>query len=451
MKDKQNSQVFKRRRKFLLMIPLLALPFLVMFFWSLGGGKPDPSDKKNEIVTPGLNMKLPGAHLKDDKGLDKMSFYAEADKDSLKLLEKIKGDPYFKKLRFGDSASSDSLTAEAMANRFTIGGSNKTGEFGKVGGISLNAHSDSNEIKVYQRLEALKKAINSPGNSPPSQSYSSQSRSFSNANSVQTAEDNVEKLEKMMHLANQSGRQEDPQISKLNSMLDKIISIQHPDMMQDSIREKSIRNKGQVFPVDMQNTKTDISIFGSKTITRPPLLRSDSTNPSVPGDNGFLSIEGDQDLYWQQNSIEAAVAETQTVVNGSTIKLRLLDKIFISGAEIPKGTFIFGTVNLSNERLKVAISSIGYRNSVFQVNLEVFDKSGMNGIYIPGAITRDVSKQSADEAIGGLSLTSIDPSITAQAASAGIQAAKSLLSKKIKLVRVTVKGNYEILLKNGGQ
>jgi conjugative transposon TraM protein len=450
MKDKQNSQVFKRRRKFMLMIPLLAVPFLVMFFWSLGGGKPDPLDKKNEIVAPGLNMKLPGAHLKDDKGLDKMSFYAEADKDSLKLLEKIKGDPYFKKLGFGSSTNSDSLTAEAMANRFTTGNSNQTAEFGKVGGISLNAHSDSNEIKVYQRLEALKKVMNSPGNSPSSPSYVNQSRGLSNANSVQTAEDNVEKLEKMMHLAQQSGQKDDPQVSKLNSMLDKIISIQHPDIMQDSLREKSIRSKGQVFPVDMQNTKADISIFGSKAVTRPPLVRSDSTNPSVPGDNGFLSIESDQEQRWQQNSIEAAVAETQTVVNGSTIKLRLLDKIFISGVEIPEGTFIFGTVNLSNERLKVAISSIGYRNSIFPVNLEVFDRSGMSGIYIPGAITRDVSKQSADEAISGLSLTSLDPSITAQATSAGIQAAKSLLSKKIKLVRVTVKGNYEILLKNGG-
>jgi hypothetical protein len=35
-----------------------------------------------------------------------------------------------------------------------------------------------------------------------------------------------------------------------------------------------------------------------------------------------------------------------------------------------------------------------------------------------------------------------------QAANAGIQAAKSLISKKVKLVKVTVKAGYKILLKD---
>jgi len=35
-----------------------------------------------------------------------------------------------------------------------------------------------------------------------------------------------------------------------------------------------------------------------------------------------------------------------------------------------------------------------------------------------------------------------------QAASAGVQAVKTILSKKIKLVKVTVKAGYKILLKD---
>lgn len=82
------------------------------------------------------------------------------------------------------------------------------------------------------------------------------------------------------------------------------------------------------------------------------------------------------------------------------------------------------------------------------VALSVYDMDGMAGIYIPGAITRDVAKQSTDNALQSVALNSLDPSIGAQAASAGIETAKTLISKKVKLVRVTVKAGYQILLKD---
>ena len=76
---------------------------------------------------------------------------------------------------------------------------------------------------------------------------------------------------------------------------------------------------------------------------------------------------------------------------------------------------------------------------------------GLIGIHIPGSINRDVSKESANEAITGVGMTTLDPSLAAQATSAGIQAAKSLLSKKVKLVKVTVKAGYSVLLKDNNQ
>jgi len=41
---------------------------------------------------------------------------------------------------------------------------------------------------------------------------------------------------------------------------------------------------------------------------------------------------------------------------------------------------------------------------------------------------------------------SLDPSIGQQAASVGIEAAKGLFSKKAKLIKVTVKAGYKVLL-----
>jgi hypothetical protein len=73
---------------------------------------------------------------------------------------------------------------------------------------------------------------------------------------------------------------------------------------------------------------------------------------------------------------------------------------------------------------------------------------GLPGIHIPGAITRDVAKESADQGISTMGLNALDPSLSGQAATAGIEAAKALISRKIKLVRVSVKAGYQVLLKN---
>jgi hypothetical protein len=47
-----------------------------------------------------------------------------------------------------------------------------------------------------------------------------------------------------------------------------------------------------------------------------------------------------------------------------------------------------------------------------------------------------------------MDMTSLDPSLKAQATAAGIGTLKNLLSKKVKLTRVMVKAGYKLLLKN---
>jgi len=76
---------------------------------------------------------------------------------------------------------------------------------------------------------------------------------------------------------------------------------------------------------------------------------------------------------------------------------------------------------------------------------------GLPGIYIPGAISRDVAKQGVNDGLSMMDMTSIDPSLKAQATAAGIGTLKSLLSKKVKLTRVMVKAGYKLLLKNKNQ
>ena len=131
--------------------------------------------------------------------------------------------------------------------------------------------------------------------------------------------------------------------------------------------------------------------------------------------------------------------------------MRLLNDIYINGVLIPKENFVFGTAALNGERLGITINSIRYKTSLLPVELSVFDMDGLNGIYIPGAIARDVAKQSTDRAVQDVGFTSLNPSVGVQAASAGIEAAKTLFSKKIKLIKVTVKAGYHVLLRDEKQ
>ena len=116
---------------------------------------------------------------------------------------------------------------------------------------------------------------------------------------------------------------------------------------------------------------------------------------------------------------------------------------------VPAGTPVFGVGTMEGERLKIHIPSIRFQDDLLPVSLDVYDMDGLVGIYVPGSINREVSKASAENALqstGGVS--GFDMSLKTQAAAAGIGAAKSLLSKKVKQIRVTITAGYKVLLRD---
>jgi conjugative transposon TraM protein len=164
--------------------------------------------------------------------------------------------------------------------------------------------------------------------------------------------------------------------------------------------------------------------------------------------NGFYSTEDNINNSAFQNTIAAQVHTTQTLVSGGIVKLRLLSDIYINGHLISKNQFVYGVASLSGERLLIDVKTIRSANNIYPVQLKVYDMDGMEGIYVPGAITTDAVKQSADQTIQTLGINSISNSLSVQAASAGIEALKNMVSKKVKLIKVTVKAGYKVLLMN---
>lgn len=430
MTKKTRSLPSVKKRNILLIAPLLAVPFITILFWLLGGGKMQNA-RAQTVEKAGFNRALPKPMLQDDDPLNKMSYYDQATQDATKMEERMKKDPnYLRYALLGDSMGSASDRNRGSENLRI-----------KSSGLNTDTYPDSNEEKVYQRLETLQRIVTAPRTAvrQPRDFAQFESRSSAGIDSKE-----VDRLEQMMHAMNQSDA-EDPELEKLNGMIENILDIQHPDRVREKLRKTAESNKGEVYAVAAVAHEDGVTFLQSsknRTVDHAGILSSF---------NAFYALEESLNVPPLQNAMEAVVHETQTLVNGSTVKLRLTNAIFINEVLIPKGHFLFGIAALKGERLHVKINSFRYGNSLFQVELSVYDKDGLEGVYIPGAITRDVAKTAADRSVQTFGVPALDDSWGAQAAGAGIEAAKNLLSKKVKLVKVTVKSGYQLLIHDENQ
>ncbi|RTL60105.1 MAG: conjugative transposon protein TraM [Sphingobacteriales bacterium] len=419
MNKVQRSQAFLRKRKMMLVLPLLVIPFLTMAFWALGGGQ----GKQTAAVVkqPGLNLNLPDSKLKDENLTDKLSFYDKADKDSLKMEEWMRSDPYYKQKQDTGAFPGNEL------EQITQNTATKYNQ--RLNPSPYEPTKNNPEQKLMEKLALLQKEINKqPDTDVNKQKETLQIRPDDEFSSE------VDRLENLFQSMNKSNTG-DPEMQQINSTLERILDIQHPQRVKDKIKEKSLKQKETVFPVNRIPVITNISLL-------------DTSKSKTSYGNKFYGID-DIDLESnEKNAIEAVVHSNQILVNGAVIKLRLTTDIYINGTLIPKGNYVNGIVSLNNERLEIEINSIRYGNSLFPVKLEIYDLDGLPGIYIPGAITRDVAKQSANNSLQLMELTTLDPSLKAQAAAAGVNTVKGLLSRKVKQVKVMVKAGYKVLLRD---
>ncbi|WP_447642614.1 MULTISPECIES: conjugative transposon protein TraM [Chitinophagaceae] len=409
----QPSEVMRlRKMKFQFALPVLVLPFLTFMFMVLGGGKKAEAKISTSV---GFNMQLPEIKPQGVETLDKMSYYKIAEQDSAKMKREIMQDPYLNGKNDERPEGKGFLATAPYAG----------------GPIYPSSSAGSAEDKVYKKLAELNAVMEqkTKTDDPPTINYSPSPTVSSN---------DLKSLEKMMAPL-QTPPDADPEMVQIDGMLDKILDIQHPDRINNKLRKTSLEQKNQAFVALPENKAASITVLSEANQPK------DSVAAHPPG---FYSLETGLPVKLPSNAIPAVVHQDQTIVSGATIKLRVTASIFIAGKLIPNGSFVYGTATINGERLEINISSIQSGGSLYPVNLSAYDLDGIPGIYIPGAISRDVSKESADRAVQGIGMASLDPSLGAQAANAGIEAAKSLLSKKVKLIRVNVKAGYQILLRD---
>lgn len=382
---KQLSAETLRKRKFLVVLPLLILPFLTMTFWALGGGKGKIGPVKED--QRGFNTKLPEAKFNADEKLDKFSIYEASAKSESK-------DYSFKAEDFDKIAPSSSRVDEV----------------------------DVNEQRINEKLSEINSEL---GRQSSYQNSSRQKRKPVNSSAGMSSD--VDRLENLMKNMQTDG-EEDAEMAQLNTVLEKILDIQHPERTREKLTDKATSASTGSFSVRVADAQDETQNL--LAITRSV---GEKYGSGVP------------------RAIQATIHQDQDIVSGSVIKLRLLDSVFVNAILVPKNEFIYGIASVDGERLKIDIATLRYKNSILPVSLSAFDLDGLEGLYIPGAITRDASKKGVDDAVQSLQIMSVDPSISAQMAGAGVQAAKGLFGKRVKQIRVKVRAGYQLLLRDNNE
>ena len=165
---------------------------------------------------------------------------------------------------------------------------------------------------------------------------------------------------------------------------------------------------------------------------------------------GFHTAIGTAEAQ-EKNTLAACVQGDQTVTDGQTVKLRLLEPMRVSGRIIPRNTTLVGAARLQGERLGVQITSLEHGGSIIPVELEVYDCDGQAGIFIPGSMEIDAAKEIGANMGSSLgSSINISTDAGAQLASdlgrGAIQGISQYISKRMRTVKVHLKSGYKVLL-----
>ncbi|RKR80071.1 conjugative transposon TraM protein [Mucilaginibacter gracilis] len=210
----------------------------------------------------------------------------------------------------------------------------------------------------------------------------------------QGTDPNTEKLEKLLKSV-QQGKTEDPEMQQLGALLDKIQAIQNPGLT-------------------LSNLKASL----------PPVK-----------DTAFKAIP-------------AIIDGSQKVLQGGVVKLRLTDTMHLKGLVFNKGQLLFGNCTIVNQRLLLDIKNMRIGIAIVPVNLTVYSLDGIIGLNAPEAELAEAAGSGTDDALQSMQFLSMDQSLATQAAGAGISAAKSLLGKKVKRIKVKLEDSRQVLLRN---
>ena len=141
--------------------------------------------------------------------------------------------------------------------------------------------------------------------------------------------------------------------------------------------------------------------------------------------------------------IKAIIDENIKAVDGSRVRLRLLDDIEINDVVVPKGSYLYATMSgFGSQRVKGNVQSIMVDDDIVKVSLALYDTDGLEGLYVPSSQFRETTKDVGSGALSNTSsLTNISTTSGNSLATWGAQTITNAVQKTSNAISKAIKKN----------
>lgn len=230
------------------------------------------------------------------------------------------------------------------------------------------------------------------------------------------------------NLASDSEKQQKEAMEELNRALAQI-RLQGQTSISPTGAEQS-EDKEEKIEVNEKAVKTPSSNEDVQEVVKKVKVTSDYFNTICENDK-------------EQNLIKAIIDENIKAVDGSRVRLRLLDEIEINEVIVPKGAYIYAIMSgFGSQRVKGNVKSIMVDDNIIKVNLSLYDTDGLEGLYVPGSSFRETTKDVGSSALNNTSaLTSSTTTSSNSLASWGTQAASNAIQKTSNAISKAIRKN----------
>ncbi|MCM1722577.1 conjugative transposon protein TraM [Bacteroides ovatus] len=246
-----------------------------------------------------------------------------------------------------------------------------------------------------------------------------------------------------------------------NKMRSQLNSIEEQQEFDELLRQakKNVRlKKGMSEEYKVLQSAYDkyLGVPQNDTVS-PKVQDDDMLEDIIPEPRFIINEEGRRqrrpqyEIPGKKNLVKAAIYGDQTIVSGTPVKMRLLEPLLISGIEIPANTIFFGSALVGASRMKITVENFRYGTYMSPVSFVIFDNDAIEGLNLPNNMKAESARKMEQGILQGVqlpisSIGTVTSEVTS-AITATTQVAKQLLNQSLSQVKVHLKANYQIYLK----
>ena len=233
--------------------------------------------------------------------------------------------------------------------------------------------------------------------------------------------------------------------------------------LERALAEARLKAQEQVAPImdDSLEEQADTSVTVRGTIEEDSRAVSAPSDTEKPGEM-VKKVKVTSDYFntiahneHDPNLIKAIIDENVKAVEGSRVRLRLLDDVEINETVVKSGSYLYAIMSgFSSQRVKGAIGSVLVNDEIIKVNLALYDTDGLEGLYVPSSSFRETAKDVASGTFNSnmsMNTGNNGNSLTQwgmQAIQDAYQKTSNAISKNIKKNKVSLKYGTFVYLVN---